>query len=497
MRSLAPADALVYLETSDMAAALRPLIDSKAFNDAAGSKPDLSALKGVQFAVAITGFEMTEEKLTDEQSAARIQPKFVAIADTHAWNHQALRFAEQNLGGFVADIYNTEPTLEKSDKHGGKYFTWAAGERKAHALVIDSLIWFGNDESVIEKSLAVRRGEADSIAKGGKVPGVPGGALASGYVSPDGVAQIASIAGMQLASQTSEESEVQSAIAGVIPQLIRATVTDISWTTRAGKDGYEDAFTIGVAAEMGPVFAEVFAPAASVETDASQYVWARAPSITQYNLEKPNVAWRGAFLAARSKLDAFGAQVIGEFSGALTEPYGIGDAELFLSGAGSTIFTLRADAEGEQPALIARVVKPENVRRSLSPGLKPDKAASKAAGLEILKDEDTTAVFAGGIIIVGNSDAVDACLKAEAGGTSLAANASQAGYFEPGHSAVTAGVDASQAAAIADLFSERKSNAARGQSLSVTRTRFTRTAIERKTTSELGIIGWIASQLAD
>src|SRR6266513_2094796 len=124
MRSLVPADSLVYLETNDLAAALQPIVDSKPFNEVAKRKPDFSTLKGVQLAVAVTGFETREEKLTDEHSIGRIQPHFVAVADTHAWNYQAVGFAEQKLGAFVEKIYDSEPMLEKSDKNGGKYFTW-------------------------------------------------------------------------------------------------------------------------------------------------------------------------------------------------------------------------------------------------------------------------------------------------------------------------------------------------------------------------------------
>src|SRR6059058_6698472 len=66
LRSLAPADALVYLETNDLGAALQPIVDSKGFGDAAKSKPDLSALKGVQLAIAVTGFETSEEQVNEE-----------------------------------------------------------------------------------------------------------------------------------------------------------------------------------------------------------------------------------------------------------------------------------------------------------------------------------------------------------------------------------------------------------------------------------------------
>lgn len=156
LRTLVPAETLVYLETNDLAAALQPIVDNKAFEQVAKSKPDLSFLKGVQLAVAVTGFETREEKLTDEHSIGRIQPHFVAVADTHSWNYQAVGFAEQKLGAFVAKIYDSEPTLEKSDKSGGKYFTWIAKDgRKAYALVIDAVIYF--DESVLEEKPPIPR----------------------------------------------------------------------------------------------------------------------------------------------------------------------------------------------------------------------------------------------------------------------------------------------------------------------------------------------------
>jgi hypothetical protein len=247
MRSLVPAETLVYLETNDLAAALQPIVDSKPFTEVAKSKPDFSALKGVQLGVAVTGFETSEEKVTDEQSVGRIQPRFVAVADTHAWNYQAVAFAEQKLGGFVEDIYNSEPKLEKTDAKGGKYFVWTAADgRKAYALVIESLIYFGNDESAIDKALAVRRGEADSILRTNKIQPADLQTLASGYVSTDGVAQIAALIGVKFANESKEDSELQTAIADVLPQLIRTSLTDISWTAAKMEPGIEDRFVVEI-----------------------------------------------------------------------------------------------------------------------------------------------------------------------------------------------------------------------------------------------------------
>lgn len=496
LRSLAPAESLVYLESNDLEASLKPIIESRAFNEAATRRPDISALKGIQLAVAVTGFETSEVELTDEHSVGRVQPKFVAIADTHAWNYQALAFAEHGLGAFVANVYGGEPELEKTDKHGGKYFKWSADDgRSAHAVVIDSLVYFGNDEPAIEKALAVRRAESDSFAKTGKLTPATPGTLASGYISTDGVAQIASIAGMGLASQTSDDEDVRLAIAGILPQLIRGTFTDVRWEAQWGKPGFEDKFTIGVNAETAPALAEAFAATPNVEPELFQYTWGKAPSVTLYNLDNPSVAWQALQLVSRSKLDGLASQIVGEFSNEFAEPYGISDAALFLAGTGNSIVSLRSDAEGEKPVLIATIKNAEAMRRAIVPSLKPDKALSDAYGFEALRDEDSTAVFAGGVILIGDSDAVDACLKSKAGGTSLAASPSLVALFRPQNTAVTLSSDAETAAAVADVLAEKSET--NSSLMTVTETRFTRSAVERRVASELGFIGWLIGQMAD
>ena len=302
LRSLAPAETLVYLETNDLGAALQPIIDSKPFGEVAKSKPDLSALKGVQLAVAITGFEIAEEKLTDEYSVGRVQPHFVAIADTHAWNYQAVSFAEKKLGAFVANVYDSEPTLEKSDKNGGKYFTWTAKDgRKAYALVIDSLIFFGNDESAIDKCFAVKRGEADSIIKTGKVPPYDPATLASGYVSTIGVAQLAALAGIHFASQASEEEEVQSAVAGIVPQLIRGTIIDVSWTMHRSEKGIDDILTFKFPPNIVRVFNETMVPAETSEQGVENFVSGSAASFTRYNFRVTYISSHRCFQSSQIK----------------------------------------------------------------------------------------------------------------------------------------------------------------------------------------------------
>lgn len=499
LRTLVPAESLIYLETNDLGAAIQPILESDTFRQAAKSTPDLSVLKGVQMAVAVTGFETSEERLTDENSVGRVQPRFVAVADTHAWNYQAVAFADQKLGGFVANIYNSDPQVEKTEKLGGKYFTWTAptnegGGRKVFALVTGSLIYFGNDATAIEKCIAVKKGEADSLAKGGKLPKRDADSLAAGYVSTDGVAQIAALAGLSFATEASDDEEVQSAVARILPQLIRGIVTDISWTSMRGSRGFEDKFSFGGTPESARILNETIIPTSQVNTELFQFVTNRATAVTLYNLDKPNIAWRGLLSTASSKVDAFGAKIIGEFSNAFAEPYGISDAELFLSGIGSNIISIRTDTEGDESALIATVTNADALHRSLSKDLKPDKAASDALGFEVLKDEDSTAVFVGSTIVIGDSGAVEACLQAKSSGTAVASSIVQ--LFRPGNSSVSLSFDTEQAQKIADLLSEKKAEAKNVPTTTITETRFTRNGIERRTISEFGFIGWLVAQLA-
>ncbi|HEV7699092.1 MAG TPA: hypothetical protein VGO43_02585 [Pyrinomonadaceae bacterium] len=238
MRTLVPAETLVYLETNDLAAALQPVVGSKAFPDA-----DLVAFKGVQVAVVVTAFEASEQKVSDEQSAAEIKPKVVAVADTHAWHFQAVKFAEQRLGAFVAKVYGSEPTLEEPERNGGRDMTWTAKDgRKAYAFVTGGVIYFGNDHDLIDKCLAVRKGDLASLAQAGKVQQTPADALASGYVSTDGVAQVADILGLQISSAASDDAQVRSALASSLPQIIREMVSEAAWVTRAKGSSVEETF---------------------------------------------------------------------------------------------------------------------------------------------------------------------------------------------------------------------------------------------------------------
>jgi hypothetical protein len=510
MRSLVPADTLVYLETNDLGAAIQPIIDSKPFNEVAKYKPDISAIKGVQLAVAVTGFETTEEKLTDEQSVGNIRPHFVAIADTHAWNWQAVGFAEKKLGSFVGNIYNSEPTVEQTDKNGGKYFTWTAKDgRKAYALVIGSLIYFANDESSIDKCLAVKRGETDSIAKAGKVTVSEPGTLASGYVGPDGIAQIANIVGLKLGSEASDESEVQTAIVSILPQLLRNSITRISWTANKTDLGIEDKYSIEMPPELASTLHKAMAPVGQMifeHTEILKAVPADVSSVTLYNLRDPLEAWQTLISTAQKQSGPMEGQYIPEFASLLLEPYGIRDPQKFLLRLQDYIVTAKFGDDSEKVVAIAEEIrdgeiskKSEEIHKTpLITLIEPNIKTNNEAGHEVYTSEDgDLKAMIEGPIIIGDSGGVSKCL------TSLNApdNFSTLlkdrwlAFDNDYPSVLSFGKDRESFGLIARAISDVKSDGSQAESKFTTETKFNKDGIERRSFSDFGLIGSIIAQL--
>jgi hypothetical protein len=498
LRALAPADTLVYLETNDLGGALQPIVDNKVFEQVAKKKPDLSSLHGMQLAIVVTGFETREEKVTEENSVGRIQPHFAAIADTHAWSWQAKSFAENQLGELINNVYGGGINLDTAPKNGGTYYVWTAEDgRKAYAFVDGSLIFFGNDESSIDKCLAVKRGEADSILKNPKLPAPAPNALASGYVSTDGVAQIANIIGLAMAAGIGEEEQVKSFIAGVLPQLIRSSLSDVSWTATKTEQGIEDKWLISTAPDVSNVFSETLAPSGNVDTSLFEFLPVDMPSVTLYNLNDPQIAWRSVLLVALKQTDSTASKILTGFSGGLFEPYGIRDAETFLSAVGPNIATAKFDLEGENPVVIASIKDKDKIKRSLTAEIKPNKQASDELGVEIWKSADAAAAaFIDDKVIAGDADNVIKCVRAKLSGNSLAKTEFVKQIKAGTAPSVTFGNDQDSAPKIADALSDKKGDDAKAETTYIIETRFTKNGIERRTVSDFGLIGSIIAQLA-
>ena len=493
VRAVMPGDAQVYLESNDVGKALRAVTEHEAFKKTAKTVPDLSALDGVRLAIAVTGFKREDEQAGDEQVVGKVIPQFVAAAETNAWNYQAIGFTENKLGEFINDIYGGGVQLERFPRHEGDYFVWTAQDgRKAYGLVIGSLVFFGNDESAIEKCVAVRKGEGDSFAKSGKLPA--GDHLASGYVSQEGVGQISNIAAVQLAIGSGEEEESRRFIAAVLPEIVRNSVKEVTWMASKTETGVIDRHLLTMNPEIAQVLNETMSPAAGAPGDLETFLPENAASVTRYSLNDPQAAWRSVLSSMQKLTDPMRGQLIGTFADSLFEPYAVEASEPFFQSVGPEIFTATFDAEGEESVAIAAVKDLIKLKTSVIKEIDLSKAPANEFNAEIWRSEDGSQAVAivGNVVILGHADGVIECLKARNEQKGAARYPLQ--LTNSRSVSKTYDRDPEGIVSVVQVMVEKKDGEPAPPSISLTETRFTTTGIEREVSSEFGLIGTIIEQ---
>lgn len=503
LRALMPADSLVYLESNDLGAVMKAITERPAFREAAKSIPDFSALNGVKLAVSVTGFETKEEAVTDANSVLKFTPHFVAAIETNAWNFQANSFTENQLGEFINQVYGGDVLLETSPKNDGKYFVWTAKDgRKAFALVQGSVIYFANDESSIDKCLAVQRGEAEPIAKNPKITG--GDRLAFGYVSPDGVAQLASIIGVKYALEAGDVPESKSAIAGILPQLLRNLITDVSWTATRTEQGIEDSWSIAMPPDIAGVLAETMSPNSEPDWSLLDNLNEFVPSVTIYNLKDPNIAWRSLLLVAQEKSDPVVSRIIPLVAESVFEPYGIKDAEEFFGSVGTTLVTAGEPDSSDDRILVASIRDEAKLRKSLTATLRRTEIIFGNRRKEIWKaeNEGLAAEIKKGSIMIGATEMVLKTLNGngDPGGKPNEFAATRSREFQnriaagARSSSITKTIDRETVMRLANVLAPSKTTEEKIISTTFVENSFNRNGLNRLTVSDFGFIGWIITQ---
>ena len=497
LRKFVPAETLVYLETNDLGKTLQALTASQTFQELAKNQPDFSALEGIQVAVAVTGFETSEKQITDEQAILNFKPRFVAVAETHAWEWQTRRLVEEGLGAFVSENYGEAVNKNISDKHGGKWFVWTTDDgRKLFAFVESSQIFFGNDESAIESCLEIRRGTGDDLSKNeglARARRNAAGALAFGYISTDGTAQIANLLGVSTAINATDDGDGRSFIARVLPQVLQKTTKEIFWTAVKTEQGIEDKILVSLNTETASVFKETLAASSQPLTNAAEFLPAGVTGATRYNLQKPQIAWRSLLLIIAKNTDAVSGKILANFSNSLLEPYGISDAETFLSAIESQILTARFDAEGEKSVVIVGVKDVESVTKSIA-GIDFE-SPPETPEIRKSKDGNLAAALVENKLILGDAQSVSESLEAKRSGRNFAKSALFQSFAESKSVSTTFAEDAGSAEKIVGTLAELKDENRNRTMHYLTETRFTDKGIERRTVSDFGLLGTILEQL--
>lgn len=507
LRSIAPADSVIYIESPNLGALLRTLSDSPAFRSTGAEAMDVSALDGVEVAVAVSGFRASENSVTDDEAVLSFQPQFTLIGETHGWSWQVERLVDETLGDFVKGAYGKDARTERITRDGVDWREWTASDgRKAFAAISGSLVFFSNNEEGIRRTLEVLAGKRESLLSNESLSRryeASGEKLAFGFVTEEGVRQLSAFAGISMAIDRADEADVQSVISSVLPQLIGNSVTEIVWTARSSDNGILDEIGIGIKQDIGKVFSETMAPAKAADDAIFGLVPGNAYSVTRYNLKNPRVAFRSLILSSSTKVDPALARFVPFLGASLLEPYGVSDPEGFLSSCEPIFLTLRFDEEGDESAAVLRIREKGLLPGFLSEELRSGGREVRADGIELIVSEagDLAYASAGDYVILGSPRGVSDCLNAYSRISEQEDSAFDIRQLEdfsrlrnPEHTAVTISRDRSSPAAVAAILGS-DGRIRRVESHYLVSTDFDGQGLQRTYLSPFGFAGSILEQL--
>ncbi len=370
LRSLAPQETLIYLETNDLGEIFSAFKSSQSWETFAQEKPIIPALSGIQAAVAITGFETSESDVS-----LNVKPKFVVILDTNSYETTTISVIENQISKFLVNA-----KLKKTKKNNVTFLTWTTVDnRKIIAAIIGNLAFIGNDESSINDFLAVKNGEKPSLLTNETLIELASQKkLAFGFVSKKGVNEIANFLSIRVAIQTSEQDIVRSLIAKILPNVVDKSIEEITWTANKSVSQIEDKFLIKLKPEVAKNLADSMETSKVNLSNTFQAMPINPFSTTIYNFKSNDLAFQGLIRTLGSQTDQISGKLIENFSQTMLQSYGISDNKKFFEAIEGNILTAQLDSEGEESFVVVNV---KDVNKLKSAVIK-----DKEFGLKIIKN---------------------------------------------------------------------------------------------------------------
>jgi hypothetical protein len=498
LKAYLPNDTLIYLETDDLSKVSAIFTGNKYWQSLSNQSDNyLSFLKNKQAALAVTGFEST-----DEGAALQVRPDLALAIDTGSSGSQVTATAEKILRELSRRFSGAEGAIEKQTVEDTQWMSApGSDDKKIYAAVSGAVVIIANNEKTLKQCLDLKQGKAESLQLNKELLeakeqyGAPD-QIAFGYVSAAGVKELSNYLSVSYALRSSENSLTREMISGILPDIMQKTIGPVAWTARANPSGVEDTYFIKTEKEFArTVFQTVKASINEGGGCDSKYLPADIFSTSCYRLEDPRLAWRGAVLSLAKQLDPKTLGLFEQFSRQLLKPYGIDDPELFLGAVGPQIATARFDADGNSAAAIVKIADKDKLKQAISETFDLRKTPDASAGAEVWKSKDGefAAAFLAEDLIIGNTDAVEKCLQA--GSSEKAARPETPSDFTgtPGAIVTTRQKDDSAVRILSEIAAER------GKAVEVTSYAFVETRIEprgikRRSISAFGLFGEIFRQ---
>jgi hypothetical protein len=534
MTAYVPADSILYAEADSLPEILKALTSSDAWRELApaagvnadygrsgrlsgflsftGAGPgDAVVLSRAQVAVAVLGFQAAEESDT----TLKFTPRAALVAETQTPEWRLRPAVEKLVGDFARRSFGAQ-TIERKEVDGVPFLTWSGtsgGGRKLVAAVEDSVAFVGNDEAAVRACLDVRHGARPSLAGDEQLKEMRArvggeGALAFGYAPRGSAAKAVEVFAPAFVGGISQQPNIQSVLATVLPQLINQTVGAAGWSARVTQGSIEDRYFLSLPGEMSQRLQAPFAPAAGDAGGAAAVLPVEAYQVTLYDFRSPEEAWRGLGAALSSQVDVSRATLITLALEALLKPYGVEKPREFLRACGSELATARLDAASEGKVLVASVRDRAALREQTLAHLGRGARVERAGDAEILISNDAdegAAAFAGEYLLLGSEEDVRRCVSAYLAGRTLrdapALKETTQEFFDAPAFTRTLADDRDSARAVLSSFGARGDTPALDEALarrgrSVSQTRLDDGGFEKRTRSAFGLFGEVVSRSA-
>jgi hypothetical protein len=542
MATYVPADSIVYLEADSLPEVFDALTSTEAWRELApaagvetkqvwqgwgGWPPRLLSFTGLgphdavvlsraQVAVAVLGFQAAEESDT----TLKFTPRAALVAETHTSGWRVKVAVEKLVGDFARKTFGAQ-SIERKEVDGVPFMTWiepTGSRRKVVAAIYESVAVVGNDESVVQACVDVRRGARPSLAGDEQLKEMRArvgaeGALAFGYAPRGSAAKAVEVFAPAFVGGMSDESHVQSLLATMLPQLINQTLGSAGWSSRVEAGSVEDRYFLSLPGDMAARLESPLAPADAIEAGAASMLPPDTYLLTQYRFRNLESAWRGLGAVLSTQTDVSRATIITLALEALLKPYGIEEPREFLRACASEVATAKIEPASEGKVLVAsvrdRVALRTQVLTHLGRGARTERVGN-AEILISLDPERGAASFAGDYLLMGSEEDVRRCVSARLENRTLqnsdALKAAPQNFFDAPAFARTltddrdasrsvlsyfarGGVlDSAKPGALEDVLARR--------GYSVSETRLTDGGFEKKTRSAFGLFGEVVTRFS-
>lgn len=494
LREAVPAESLAYFEVRDAGSLLRAMTKG----DRAKSARDFSMFDGMDLAVAVSGFETSEQELTGEQSVLNLRFKFGAVAETNRWGWQSKGLIDGPLNAFVLKQMGNAARRSTKAVSYGSLSVWTASDgRQTFAIADGSRVYFGNDEPFLMNCLAAAYGQKKGLRDQPQLESMfedSGEVFVLGWIPKRAINKFAGLAGVSAAVSGSEDGGIRGFISRVVPQIFNNSVESITWTSRQSSTGLSDEVRFHTKDDISEVFAETMKTGKADHEQIVGFIPPDSSSVTRYSLEKPRIAYRSLILVAGKNVDPASARLLSLFSIALLGSYGVSDPESFLDSVKGEIITLELNDTERSSAAMAAVKNRESVLAAISVAKPGAAKTNMVENGEYWDDgEGFAAAIVDGIVISGDKKAVDECLNTK--GKDARNNLSRFDEFSKSLAPVTT---VSEETDEYGFLYEPSGNAGKTQTtMYVSETMFGKEGITRRYDSKYGLIGALLVRIAE